>query len=278
MNSPTWTLCVLTDDLASPGFEAEHGFSLWVEGGRQKILFDTGASGLFAQNASRLGVDLATADHIVISHGHYDHTGGVPQALEACPQADVFLHPGALKPRWRRLDAPPHKAIGIPTPSRKALLNLPSERLRWSSAAHAFLPSLCLSGEISRNHPGAPGGPLYEDPICTREDLFEDEQFLLLKGREGWALLSGCGHPGLPNMLYHASLLTRGEPIHSVLGGFHLGQASDETAERSLDALRRYQVQRVYPGHCTGSKAFDRFKVIFGERAMELRSGLVLTF
>jgi len=277
MKTPSWTLCVLADDLASPGFEAEHGFALWVEGGRQRILFDTGASGLFAQNASRLGVDLATAEHIVLSHGHYDHTGGLRPALEACPQADIFLHPGAIKPRWRRLDAPPHKSIGMPTSSREALFGLPPERLRWSSAAHAFFPGLLLSGEVSRNHPGAPGGPLFEDAPCTREDLFEDEQFLLLKGRDGWTFLSGCGHPGLPNMLYHASLLTRGEPIHTVLGGFHLGQAAEETTKLAVTALQRHGVQRVYPGHCTGPKATEDLKDLFGDHAQALHTGLVLT-
>lgn len=269
-----WNLAVLSDDAPGEGFAEEHGFSLWLEGPGGPFLFDTGASGLFARNAAALGIDLSRAKAILLSHGHYDHTGGLHEALDACPGAKVFLHPLALKPRWRRLPRPPHKPIGMPENSKK---HLEASRVELTGSAVELAPGVLLSGVISRGQGGEPGGPLFSDSDCLKPDGFEDEQFLLVKGSDGWALVSGCGHLGIPNLLHHASLLTRGEPVAALLGGFHLQGAAPPLLASALRALAKHGTRRLYPGHCTGAGAVRYLRKSFRGEVRPLRVGMTPT-
>jgi 7,8-dihydropterin-6-yl-methyl-4-(beta-D-ribofuranosyl)aminobenzene 5'-phosphate synthase len=105
------------------GLATEHGLALWIEADGMRILFDTGQSGAFTGNAKALGIDLSQADFIVLSHGHYDHTGGLESALEVAPQARTCFHPEAGIPRYSRHPGLPVRPIGMPVPAWNALHN-----------------------------------------------------------------------------------------------------------------------------------------------------------
>jgi 7,8-dihydropterin-6-yl-methyl-4-(beta-D-ribofuranosyl)aminobenzene 5'-phosphate synthase len=131
------------------GLVSEHGLSFWVESGGKIVLFDTGRGPALQKNAPALGIDLEATDYLVLSHGHYDHTGGVPQALSEASEVEVYCHPGVLRTRYVIKDKKV-KSIGIPRRPRKALRKLPSGRLHWVLGPSMLTDSIGITGPVPR--------------------------------------------------------------------------------------------------------------------------------
>jgi 7,8-dihydropterin-6-yl-methyl-4-(beta-D-ribofuranosyl)aminobenzene 5'-phosphate synthase len=231
---------------------AEHGFAVYIETERGVILFDTGATGeALAANARALGVDLGRVTAIVLSHGHYDHTGGLASALARAPEARVCFHWRATAKRWARRFGF-RKSIGMPFPSRRALEGAHREPV----ARPLLLPEgVVLSGPIPGPPSPAQAGFLMESDAGPRPDDFADELFLLARTPSGWILVTGCCHRGLTNTLAYARLISGGEPIHTVLGGFHLKRLPHRRLDAAVSALEEGGTREILAGHCTGEKA-----------------------
>jgi len=231
---------------------AEHGFAAYLETERGVILFDTGATGkALTANARALGVDLARVTAIVLSHGHYDHTGGLASALAQAPEARVYFHWGATAKRWARRFGF-RKAIGIPDESRRAL----DQAHRQPVAGPVVLPEgVLVSGPIAGPPAAAQRGFQVTSDSGPRADDFADELFLLARMPSGWVLVTGCCHRGLPNTLAYARRLSGGEPIHTALGGFHLKRLPRRRLDVAVSALEEAGTREILAGHCTGEKA-----------------------
>jgi len=237
------------------GLCGEHGLAFLVRAGGRKLLFDTGQSGMLVPNATKMGLSLEDLEVVVLSHGHYDHTGGLEAVLATTPQARVFLHPKAVDPKFTQNADGTSRAIGMPPRSTKALSKMDS-RVVWTSGPTEVLPGLFLTGEIPRRTTFEDtGGRFFLDAACARPDPLLDDQALFFETSRGVVVLLGCAHAGVVNTLEHVTDLTHGKPLWAVMGGMHLLKASAERLDRTIEALRRWNIGKFVPAHCTGMDA-----------------------
>jgi len=247
-------MTVLCDDTTEDiALVAEHGLALWIEADGLRILFDTGQGKALEPNCRALGIDLSTAEIVVLSHGHYDHTGGLPAVCAAAPRAVIYCPAGALVPRYSRRDSGA-AAIGMPQPAIEALQH--SRRVVWLSAPGAISPDIGLTGPIPRpaEHP-LTDDRLFLDPALSTPDPVAEDQAMWLAVRSGLVVVTGCCHAGLPATLAHVRSVAPDRPLHAVLGGLHLLRASDATVEKHRIAALNARVERLLPCHCTGERA-----------------------
>jgi 7,8-dihydropterin-6-yl-methyl-4-(beta-D-ribofuranosyl)aminobenzene 5'-phosphate synthase len=234
---------------------AEHGLAFWIEADGRRILFDTGQGKALLSNAEHLGISLDTAEFVVISHGHYDHTGGLKPLLELAKQFAVCLHPAALATKYAKEKAPPHRDIGIPGLDEQTLCRK-TRRLLWTQGPTELIAGVHVTGEIPRrNDLEDTGGPFFRDPACADPDLLIDDQALYLETPTGLVVVLGCAHAGVVNTLDYVAEISGYDRIYAVLGGMHLVGATQRRLEATVDALERYGVQEVGPAHCTGIRA-----------------------
>jgi len=240
---------------AREGLATEHGFSLWLEADETRILFDTGQSPAFAENAHRLGIDLARTDFIVLSHGHYDHSGGLETALRLAPRAQVCLHPQAGIPRYSHPPGLPLRRIGMPLESWKALQPR-LEEARLCQGPLQIRPGVWLTGPVAKIHPVEhPQEAFSLDEAGLDPDRFLDDLALVMKTPAGHLLFTGCCHSGVENTLLAAEALIGSDRCLCLVGGLHLVRSEEARIEGVLESLRRHRVQAVLAGHCTGSIA-----------------------
>lgn len=219
----------------------------FIEDGSHTILLDAGYSSVFLENAARMGIDLSCVTDIVLSHGHNDHTGGLPSFFGRFSQCvRVYAHPNALLPkRVEGLD------IGSP-------LSLDELRERAEvhlvTKPHAVSEHVTVLGEIPRIYAFEESRALGETQAacgcCWEQDLLLDDTSLALMLPEGVFVVTGCAHAGICNTVAHAKQVSGKERVLGVLGGFHLFEA-DEVLKQTVATLRTLGVERVYPAHCT---------------------------
>lgn len=259
----------------TPHLLGEHGLSLLVLAHGRRVLFDTGATDALVSNAKVLGLadHLAQLDAIVVSHGHYDHAGGLAAVLEiARKPTPVHVRPGFFKSRLSlRAEAP--RAIGVPFERR--FLEGHGGRFIQEAGHREILPGFWLSGEIplrEETEAGEAGLMLGAARDHAAADHFSDEHALAVKTERGLAVLVGCSHRGLVNSILAAKGAAGEAAVDIVFGGAHLRSASEEHADW---AARRTSelTQEVALGHCTGKDAEARFAKLFGDRFRRLRTG-----
>lgn len=273
MTAPKTDITLLVDNQAEPGLAAEHGLAIWIETEGRHILFDTGQGSALPVNARDLGVDLRTTDHLVLSHGHYDHTGGLPHVLQAAPDVHVYGHPGVVKPRYRRREPAP-KAIHMPPDARAALDRLPENQLHWIAEATPLAESIGLTGPIPRRtrYEDA-GGPFFLDPDVRQPDPIEDDLALWIRTDDGLVICVGCCHAGLINTIDHIRRLSGIARIRAIIGGFHLINADSRRLAQTVNALATLPVDRIIPCHCTGDPAIKVLKAGLGKKVLRGAAG-----
>ncbi|MFZ0311615.1 MAG: MBL fold metallo-hydrolase [Candidatus Korobacteraceae bacterium] len=259
-------------------FEAagEWGLALWIQADQHRILCDTGQGHTLLQNAKLLGIDLRSAEALVVSHGHSDHTGGIAALMAAGFHGKTYVHPAALKPKYQREKAPPHRAKGIPQASREALLARDSDVIK-SSGPVEIAPGILVTGAIPRrnSYEDVPD-PFFLDENCTQPDTLVDDQALLIETPRGLAVITGCGHSGLINTLNYARELTGNSNIAAVIGGLHLFRASADRIQATTENLRDFGAELIAPCHCTGFDATGALQRAFGSNVVALRAGLTV--
>jgi len=274
----TVNITILVDNKAGRGLAFEHGLSLWIETKGRRILVDTGQGTALADNARRLGVELATADILVLSHGHYDHAGGIAYVVQQAPSIDIYCHPGVLQPRYAVRDGKP-KAIGISDRARAVLEGWPSSRLHWVQEPLMLTESIGITAPIPRlTSYEDTGGPFFFDPEGTRPDPIEDDMALWIETDLGVVVCLGCAHAGVVNTLEHVLSVSQAVRVRAVIGGFHLLDAGPERLEPTISALRRLNPDMLAPCHCTGDRAVTRLRDALGERVSLGAAGMTYRF
>lgn len=249
---------ILMDNRAKPGFLSEHGFAVWIESDGQKVLFDTGSSDGLAENSERMGINLMSANQLVLSHGHYDHTGSVEQRLHQNPHIQVLMHPKAIEQRYSIHPGQTVKDISMPLEARNALLAHPSNQKTVTEKPHQLWYWLGSSGAIPRTHPlEDTGGPFFMDADGHVPDLIEDDLALWIKTPSGLVILTGCCHAGLINTVEQIETVTGETSIYAIIGGLHLKNAQDTRIQATLKALKQWSPDYLIPCHCTGDNVID---------------------
>ena len=271
-------VCLVENTCSVPGLEGEHGLSLYLEQGERKVLFDVGKTGLFLKNAALLGVDLRRVDTVVLSHGHYDHGGGLLDFLALNPYAAVWMQKGALERHYSRRASGEIADIGLAPELEghpQVLVVDGNHGLQGGMFLFSRLQDRLLWSEANRVL-------LERDGDGYREDPFFHEQHLLIQSDTGkLVLLAGCAHRGIVNIVSAAAALC-GRAPDVVIGGFHLSipsqgkMVSPELVTETARQLLRYPSQ-YYTCHCTGTPAFELMKEQMGDRLCWLSTGTTLT-
>jgi 7,8-dihydropterin-6-yl-methyl-4-(beta-D-ribofuranosyl)aminobenzene 5'-phosphate synthase len=255
----------------------EHGLAFWIEADGCRILFDTGQGKVLHHNAQCLEVPLDAAEMVVISHGHFDHTGGLKDVLDTAGKIDLYLHPAALEEKYYREKTPPHRSIGIPDLDEQALRGR-TRNLVWTGEPTKLVEGVYLTGEIPRrNDFEDTGGPFYRDQSCTEADPLLDDQALYIETPAGTVVVLGCAHAGVVNTLDYIAELTGQARVYAVLGGMHLVRATARRLEATVAALKRYGVQKVGTAHCTGMCAASYLWSQLPDECFECSVGSVFT-
>lgn len=273
-------ITILVDNTASkPNFLAEHGLSLWVEHNGKYILFDTGQSNMFIQNAQSLGINLAKADAIIVSHGHYDHTGGLKAILDIVPKATLYLHPEALKLRYSQNEKTA-RMIGMSNSAKEAVRKMTDTGgVVWTEMPTEIFPGLFATSKIPRNtNYEDTGGPFFVDNTCQKADEFPDDQAVFFKMKQGLVVLLGCAHAGVVNTLNYVIKMTNQKNVYAIAGGMHLVNANLTRIENTIEAFKKYDIQKIVPLHCTGQKAAEKIKNAFGEKCLPSGAGAKIFF
>jgi len=239
------------------GLLAEHGLALWLEMGRRRVLFDAGQSFVAGRNAEQLGIDLSSADAIVLSHGHYDHVGGLAEILGDMGPTRVLTHPDALTGKYACNDDGTSRDIGMPASVAATLRGM--THLTLTHTPTEVCDGLFVTGPIPRlaefEHTRK---SFFADARCSQPDNLIDDQAAFIDTPSGVIVITGCAHAGIINTVGYVRTLVPGRPIRAVMGGMHLMNADAPRMDQTVEALRQFDIGHLYPLHCTGFPATGR--------------------
>ncbi len=245
-------LTVLIDNYSdNDKFIMEHGLSYYIDTGKSKILFDTGQSDAFVHNALKLGIDISAVDYQVLSHGHSDHTGGLGDFLRNNSQAEIILKQETLNPKYSN-----NNYIGIPHE-----FQIPDNRVIKVGESYRIDPFTDVIGTILITYPD----DTHYDHFYVKShdaivpDTFQDELFLSIKGDDGMAVITGCSHNGISNIIYTAQKKAN-KPVRNLIGGLHLKDSDRKSVIKIADYLNTTSVEKIITGHCTGMENYILLK------------------
>ena len=271
-------ITTLSENTAGAGCLGERGLSILVEADGRQVLFDTGAGFSAVYNAHLMGIDLAAVECIVLSHGHYDHTGGLREVLTRMrKKIDIFAHPDVWTRKYGRMEGGPERYVGIPfvregLEAMGASFQLSEKRVKLTD-------HIMTTGQI----PMVNDYEIVEKYLLVKEngelkqDSLNDDLALILDTEYGLVVILGCAHHGIVNTLQRAKEITGKDLIYAAIGGTHLVHASRERQEKTAAALQEMEVQYLGVSHCTGFKASAYLAQVFGDRFFINNAGTRLT-
>lgn len=247
------------------GLEYEHGLSFFIEINDKHILFDTGQTGAAIENAKKLHIDLAKTNYLILSHGHYDHTGGVKRLLENGTMniSSVLVGEGFFNSKYKIVE---DELVFIGNSFDKGVFNEKKIPVLEVDAPKEFENGVWIFREFQNNNEFEEMNPKFvrkEQERLVLDD-FKDEVSLAIQTTKGLVVIVGCSHPGILNILttIHKSLNL---PIYAVVGGSHLVDADEKRIMQTITAMKDMQIKKLYLSHCTGELAMQFLKKEFGE-------------
>ena len=248
---------------------AEHGLSFYIEKNERRILFDTGQSGNFIYNASLLGIDLSKVDDVVISHGHYDHTGGLYDFSKINKTAKIHVKNGAFEKKYRRNG---RDYIGCPYDKElfAGRLNI-VEKTEHLGDEISIIPFVNIVNKDDLHYDGMKVSK--EDGFI--DDEFEDEQFLVVVNDGRITVISGCSHNGITNIIETVKEVFD-KPVETVIGGFHLVKNDEKQTGAVVDYFKNSDECTLGVSHCTGIEAYGRLVSALDNRVFYNHTGNVI--
>lgn len=266
------TITSIIENTSQTGLPVEHGLSLYIEkDDGQKVLFDMGQSSLFALNAKTLSLDIADVDCAVVSHGHYDHGGGLKTFLAENDKAKIFIHRDAFLPHYSHRETR-LRYIGLDAQLQG------NERLAFCGDVMRIDESMTLFANVHGDCCNPVGNRLLFGPDETQNDTFCHEQNLIITEADKVVLFAGCAHCGIINILQKAREVAGKTPTH-VFAGMHLvksglNEVEEDTFIKNLATeLQKYEHTIFYTMHCTGEEQFAKLKSLMGNQIEYLSCG-----
>jgi len=255
------------NNTSKSGLLAEHGLSFLIEYQEQKIIFDTGQGLVLEHNAKQLGYNLNNINSIILSHGHYDHSGSLKTVTDSMNKGDIYLHPDAIQKKYIKKLQGSMKDISIPWFDQE-YLNKKEIQIHWTKGSTKIIKDMYVTGEIPRkNNFEDVGNNFLKNKEASKKDELKDDQAIYFETDKGVVVLLGCAHSGVINTLEYICDVAKTKQIHAVIGGMHLRNASQTRLENSVSIFNKLNIDIIAPGHCTGFKAkayiYNHFKGIF---------------
>ena len=273
-------ITTLSENTAAMGdYLAEWGLSVLIETDDAMILLDTGTSISAVHNAETLGIDLSRVDKIVLSHGHYDHTGGLREVLRRMrKEVEIIAHPDIWQSKYFRSEGKPDRHIGIPFQREK--LESSGARFRLTREPIKITENVWTTGEVPMvtEYETIDTSLFIKQGSDFQPDPVLDDQALIVKTEPGLVIILGCAHRGMINTIYHAREITGIREVQAVIGGSHLVGASEERLWQSIAAIRESGVQKLGLCHCTDLPVISLLAQEFGENFIFNKAGTRLEF
>lgn len=267
--------------VSASGLIAEWGFAVYVKAGERTFLLDTGGSAATVSNAEALGIDLKRIEAVVLSHGHYDHTGGLPAVLKKAGKSSlpIIAHPDTLGQKYSyRKNSGEYRYAG--TIYRREYLESLGGSFRFSREPVWLSEDIAACGEE----------PMTTDFEAVAENLFlkegenflpdplADDQSVFIRTEAGLLVILGCAHRGMINIIRHGQKLMDTAHIFMVIGGTHLGPASGEQLEKTMEEIQRLDIEWIGVSHCTGLPAAAKLSTVFREKFFFNNVGTTIQF
>ena len=248
-------ITVVVDNTASRTCLAEHGLSYYVEIDGKRLFFDSGQGKIIRYNCDKLDIDPLRANAFVLSHGHYDHTGGIKYLSEHfSDNVRVYIHPGVLEKKYAK-DEDKFRYIGIAKKNKEWLKSI-GKRLVFTENPTKVFKNVWVTGEIPRIHKIERAEErFYLGRNINHPDGLIDDQSMFFNTAKGIVVLLGCCHSGIGNTLDYISELTGEKEIYAVIGGMHLKDVSQKRLDFTAKILKKYKLKLFAPCHCTGQKS-----------------------
>lgn len=258
----------------STKLSSEHGLSMHIKSNNKNILFDTGQTDLFANNAKEMGIDISNVELLVLSHGHYDHGGGLKKFFDLNKKAKVYMHRKAIENYYSSSKGEP-RYIGFD----KTVIDENLDRIVFIENDTEISEGVTVLTKFPKTFPLPTGNSKLHKQENGKlvDDKFEHEILLLLSEGGKNIVFTACSHSGIVNMTNKAKEYLKGKEIRAVLGGFHLSSngknaESDEYIQNLTSEIKSFELP-FYTGHCTGTENFMKMKKVLGENLKSMNVG-----
>ena len=268
-------MTVLIDNVAVEPLAAEWGLSILIQADDKTILLDTGASGLFSQNAETLGIDLTKVDTSVLSHAHYDHADGLDAFFSLNHSAPFLVREGSCENLFGIKEGK-LRYIGI----RRGTLDRYGTRIRYVRGVYEICDGIYLVPHRKADYSAiALRNDLYTvDREERLPDEFSHEQSLVIETGRGLVVFNSCSHTGMTNILKDVSTFLGRSDVWAYVGGLHLYKMTDQELDELSAEIKSTSIAHIFTGHCTGDHAFSFLKERLGERIEQFSSGFRYCF
>lgn len=270
-------IVTISNNIAAEGFKPEHGLSILIIKGKNKILLDTGSGIEFFENSKKLNINFNDINSMVLSHGHYDHCGNIHRILDINNNINVYYHPELTRERYSiHPDRDPSvKYIGV---SEDNILALKKSSGIKGNKPTQIAENVYITGEIPRVSGEDCGGPFFFDRDGINPDPIVDDQALWIETEKGLLIITGCCHSGIINTVEHIIKLSGIKKIYGIIGGFHLLKADEKRITETIKYLKSIKPHFLQPGHCTGDSVIERLKENLDCRIVTLESGTEVSY
>lgn len=271
---------ILTENIVyKRGFLGEHGLSLLIDTGKERYLFDTGQSRVFLHNAAKLGINLKELDGVILSHGHYDHCGGMEFSQEL-GDVPVYIQEKAFEKKYsENLRTGELQYIGIENKGNWQknvnIMELSGGGTQISDGVYLLseIPYTTyfepVSGNFWKSNTQHPGHELLVDDMG-------DEQLLVIEEEEGLCIFAGCAHAGIINCLHYVQTVFPNKNIHCLVAGMHLKNCAASRVEKTIQTLKELEIDIIIPMHCTGVRAIAAIREFMGSACILPEVGKVI--